>query len=173
MTDILAGGINNSHNLKLGIDGFYFSDLFDAVKLRELAEKFYAEIKDSDPTLHSALTKYIGSEGANYERKVESKILTDSAPYLSDFIGRLFEIQGERADLAKAINVQNPVWKFKFFVQRRAIKRYKADQITEMNEKQLWLALTELRNAGFDETLIRDEELSIAQMTARLLEAEE
>jgi NADPH-dependent glutamate synthase beta subunit-like oxidoreductase/NAD(P)H-flavin reductase len=173
MTDIPAPPGDRSQNLKLGIDGFFFSDLFDAIKLRELAEKFYSEIKESDPTLDSALTRYIAAQGAGYERKVESKILTDSAPYLSDFIGRLFQIESERRDLARAITVQNPVWKFKFFVQRRAIKRYKADQIAEMNEKQLWLGLTELRNAGFDETLVRDEELSIAEMTAGLLEAEE
>ncbi|CAN5225914.1 FAD-dependent oxidoreductase [soil metagenome] len=173
MTDFSEFGVNDSHNLKLGIEGFYFSDLFDAVKLRELTEKFYSEVKDSDPTLHSALSRYIASRGTDYERKVESKILTDSAPYLSDFIGRLFHIESERDELGKAITVQNPVWKFKFFVQRRAIKKYKADQIAEMNEKQLWMALTELRNAGFDETLVRDEELSIAEMTARLLEAEE
>lgn len=173
MTDISVSGAGNSHNLKLGIDGFYFSDLFDAVKLRELAEKFYSEIKESDPTLHSALTRYIVEEGVGYERKVESKILTDSAPYLSDFIGRLFYIESEKRELGKAITVQNPVWKFKFFVQRRAIKKYKAEQIADLNENQLWIGLTELRNSGFDETLVRDEELSIAQMTAELLEAEE
>ena len=155
MTDSFATG-NQSHNIKLGIDGFYFSDLFDAVKLRELAEKFYSEIKDIEPTLHSALTKYIAARGENYERKVESKILTDAAPFLSDFIGRLFRIESERRELGKAITVQNPVWKFKFFVQRRAIKRYKADQIAEMNENELWIGLTELRNAGFYETLVRD-----------------
>ncbi len=173
MTDFSEFGVNDSHNLKLGIEGFYFSDLFDAVKLQELAENFYSEVEASDPTLHSALSRYIALRGAGYEKKVESKILTDSAPYLSDFIGRLFHIESERRELGRAITVQNPVWKFKFFVQRRAIKKYKADQIAEMNEKQLWIALTEMRNAGFDETLVRDEELSIAEMTARLLEAEE
>jgi hypothetical protein len=173
MTDFADISAGDTNNIKLGIGDFYFSDLFDAVKLSELAEKFYSGIKESDPTLYSALSRYIESRGENYEPKVESKILTDSAPYLSDFIGRLFNIEAERQDVRRSITVQNPVWKFKFFVQRRAIKRYKADQIAEMNENQLWIALTELRNAGFDETLVRDEELSIAEMTARLIEAEE
>ncbi len=173
MTDFSEIGSNDTYNLKLGIEGFYFSDLFDAVKLQELAEKFYSEVKESDPTLHSALSRYIGTRAADYERKVESKILTDAAPYLSDFIGRLFHIESERSELGRAVTIQNPVWKFKFFVQRRAIKKYKADQIADMNENQLWIALTELRNSGFNETLVRDEELSIAEMTARLLEAEE
>ena len=167
----------NSENVlsdfDLGIEGFKFSDLFDAVKLKELAETFYAEVKDDDPLLHSALTKYIASKGNGYEPKVRSKILTDSAPYLSQFVARLFKIDAARFELAGEILVQNPVWKFKFFVQRRAIKKYKADQIAELNEGLLWIALTELRNTAFDETLVRDEELSIAEMTARLLDAEE
>ena len=33
----------NEFDFDLGINGFKYSDLFDAVKLKELAEKFYAE----------------------------------------------------------------------------------------------------------------------------------
>ena len=132
----------------LGIDGFQFSDLFDAVKLKELAESFYAEVKDDDAVLHSALTKYIASRGNGYERKVESKILTDSAPYLLNFIARLFKIKPLAPNLTSDILVQNPVWKFKFFVQRRAIKKYKADQIAELNEGRLWTALDRTSKHG-------------------------
>ncbi len=171
MTEFLAD--NGQNDFELGIEGFRFADLFDALKLKELAERFYAEVEKDDVVLHSALTKYIAARGQGYERKVESKILTDSAPYLSDFIARLFKITGQRSELEKEILVQNPVWKFKFFVQRRAIKKYKADQIAEFNEAELWRALTELRNTAFDETLVRDEELSIAEMTCRLLDAED
>ncbi len=171
MTKFSENGGQN--DFELGIEGFRFSDLFDAVKLKELAERFYADVEKDDAVLHSALAKYIASRGHGYERKVESKILTDSAPYLSDFIARLFKISSERSELEKDILVQNPVWKFKFFVQRRAIKKYKADQIVELNEAELWRALTELRNTAFDEMLIRDEELSIAEMACRLLDAEE
>ena len=165
------GGKEN--DFTLGINGFNFSDLFDAARLKDLAETFYSEIEAHDSTLYSALTKYIAASGLGYERKVESKILTDSAPYLSDFIARLFRIGRERSELEQNILVQNPVWKFKFFVQRRAIKKYKADQLAELNEAQLWIALTALRKAAFDDTLIRDDELSIAEMTCRLLDAEE
>src|SRR5687768_12489798 len=87
---------SNNFDFDLGIVGFKYSDLFDAYKLKELAEKFYDEIKDGDPVLHEALIQYISARGENYEPKVESKILTDSAPYLSDFIGRMFKISRER-----------------------------------------------------------------------------
>ena len=37
-----------NHDFDLGIVGFKYSDLFDAIKLRELAEKFYGEIKEEN-----------------------------------------------------------------------------------------------------------------------------
>ncbi|MBP7375823.1 MAG: FAD-dependent oxidoreductase [Pyrinomonadaceae bacterium] len=160
-------------DLKLGIDGVRFSDLFDALKLKELAERFYAEVAEKEPVLHTALAKYIAARGEGFERKVESKILTDAAPFLSDFVGKLFNIDREKGELSRTILTQNPVWKFKFFVQRRAGKKYKPEQLSELNESQLCSAVTQLRNTAFNDTLIHDEELSIAEMTCRLLDAEE
>jgi NADPH-dependent glutamate synthase beta subunit-like oxidoreductase/NAD(P)H-flavin reductase len=161
------------HDFDLGIPGFRFSDLFDAVKLAELTETFYCEVESREPVVGTALRKYVAGKGDGMERRAASKILTDSAPFLSDFIARMFQITRERAELERDILVQNPIWRYKFFVQRRAIKRYKAEQIADLNEQELWIGLTELRNNGFDELLVRDEELSIAEMTAQLLDAEE
>ncbi|MBP6004804.1 MAG: FAD-dependent oxidoreductase [Pyrinomonadaceae bacterium] len=162
-----------SHDFVLGINGFNYSDLFDAVKLKELAEVFYAEVADKEPALGDALNKYIAARGAGFERRAESKILTDAAVFLSDFVGRMFGISDKRTELEKDILVQNPVWKYKFFVQRRATKTFKADQTSAFNENELWEAVTGLRNTAFDQTLVRDEELSIAEMTIRLLDVEE
>ena len=161
------------NDFDLGITGFRFSDLFDAVKLAELTEKFYSDLESQEPVVGQALRKYIAANGKGFEHRAASKILTDAAPYLSDFVARMFGISSERAELEKEILVQNPIWRYKFFVQRRAIKRYKAEQIADLNERELWIGLTELRNNGFDESLVRDEELSIAEMTAKLVDAEE
>ncbi|MGI8813237.1 MAG: FAD-dependent oxidoreductase [Pyrinomonadaceae bacterium] len=162
-----------NHNFELGIPGFYYSDLFDAVKLAELAEVFYREVETADPVVHSALTKYIASHGRGFEKRAESKILTDSAPYLSLFISRMFRIGRDREELEREILKQNPVWQYKFFVQRRAIKRFKPDAAAEMDRAELTQAVADLRNRVFDETLIHDEELGIAEITARLVAAEE
>lgn len=162
-----------NHDFELGVPGFRFSDLFDAAKLRELAEKFYGEIEKSDPLLHNALTQYINARGANYEPRVESKILTDSAPHLSDFIARMFGIARERSELKREITEQDPIWKYKFFVQRRAVKKFKAETIVNFDENELTEALRELKFTSFDETLVYDEELAISYITNKLIEAEE
>ncbi len=158
---------------ELGIDGFKYSDLFEPARLGELAERFYDDVEKQEPLLGDALKKYIAAKGEGFERRVESKILTDAAPHLSQFIARLFRIDGERRELENDITVQNPVWKYKFFVQRRAAKKYKPEQLADLHEGKLWIAVTQLGNNGFDEALVRDEELSIAEMTARLIDAEE
>ena len=166
-------GTQENFDIELGIPGFRFSDLFDAIKLKELAEIFYSEITEREPVVGEALSKYISARGQGYENKVESKVLTDSAPFLSEFVGRMFGVTEAREELEKEILEQNPIWKYKFFVQRRAVKKFKAEQIEQLNEQELWLGLTELRNVGFGDVLRFDDELAVATIAALLLDAEE
>ncbi len=169
----IAANDSVDYNFNLGIAGYKYSDLYDALKLREIAEKFYDSIKNDNPILHEALAKYIENRGKGYERKVESKILTDSAPYLSEFVAQMFGINGERAKLQKEITEQNPIWTYKFFVQRRAIKKFTAEKLAELSEIELDEALRELQFTAFDETVVYDEELAIATIADNLVAAEE
>ena len=164
---------NTEHDFELGIPGFKYSDLFDAYKLKELAEKFYSEVEEKEPVLHQALTEYIKKQGVGYEPKVASKILTDSAPFLSEFVANMFHVNKERVELEREILRDNPIWKYKFFVQRRAIRTYKEATLVEHRESQLIEAIRQLKNGEFTEVLIHDDELQIASMVADLLEAEE
>lgn len=168
----------NTHNLsdrnfELGISGFKYSDLFDAVKLKELAEKFYSDVKEREPVLHQALIEYIERRGEGYEPKVASKILTDSAPFLSEFVANMFHVNKERGELEREILKDNPIWKYKFFVQRRAIRSYKEDKLADFRETEFTEAIRQLKNGQFAEVLIHDEELQIASIVAELLEAED
>ncbi len=167
------GHFAGESSFSLGIPGFEYADLFDTGKLERLADKFYAEIEEKEPVLHDALRKYIGAGGTGFEKRVASKILTDAAPFLSDFIARMFGITGERRELETEILRQNPIWKYKFFVQRRAAKAFTPEVLAGLDHHEVALAVTQLRNTGFDETLVWDEELGIAEIAGRLLDAEE
>ncbi|HKX84717.1 MAG TPA: hypothetical protein VJL58_10895, partial [Pyrinomonadaceae bacterium] len=173
MTAFSETTTTGGHDFDLGIVGFKYSDLFDAVKLRELAEKFYSGVAETEPVLYDALTKYIAAGGVGYEKRVESKILTDAAPLLSEYIGKMFGITRERTEIEREILEQNPIWQYKFFVQRRAIKKYKSIDELPVDRFELSEAVRELRNVGFDETLIHDDELSIAEITSRIVAVEE
>jgi NADPH-dependent glutamate synthase beta subunit-like oxidoreductase/NAD(P)H-flavin reductase len=163
----------NNHDFELGIRGFRYSDLFDARRLKDLADTFYLEVSEREPALHAALTGYIEARGEGYEKRAASNILTDAAPLLSDFVARLFGIEREFEQFRRVILRQNPIWQFKFFVQRRAAKKYSAEMIGGLNEAELTQALRELQFAAFDETIPYDEELAVATIASRLTEAED
>src|SRR5215204_1389630 len=165
--------LTSAPDFDLGIPGFRYSDLFDAGRLAELASTFYAEVGEKEPVLHEALTRYIANGGDGFEKRAASKILTDSAPLLSDFIARMFGITREREQLEREILRQDPIWKYKFFVQRRAAKAFTPALLSALDHNEVCQALTQLRNIGFDETLASDDELGIAEIAARLLDAEE
>ena len=160
-------------DFELGVSGFRYSDLFDAARLKDLAETFYAELAVEAPVVHEALTKYIANKGKGLEKRAASNLLTDAAPYLSNFVARLFGISDARKEVEKTILEQNPIWRYKFFVQRRAIKKFKAGDLSVQAFAELEQALKELRNTAFDETLVFDEELAVSTIVARLLDAEE
>ncbi len=161
------------YDFPLGIDGFTYSDLFDAERLKALAEKFYDEVAEREPALYDALSKYIAAHGQGFEKRVESQILTDAAPFLSDFVGRLFKISDARSELESTILQQDPIWKYKFFVQRRAAKTYKPEAAAALNFAEVNAAMRDLWHYGFDQTLVFDDELAVATMAARLIDAEE
>ena len=85
----------------------------------------------------------------------------------------MFGISREREELQRTIREQDPIWKYKFFVQRRAVKKYTAEKLVDFNEREINQALRELKLASFDETLVYDEELAVAFVTQKLVEAEE
>ncbi|HEX9929264.1 MAG TPA: FAD-dependent oxidoreductase [Pyrinomonadaceae bacterium] len=161
-------------NFELGISSFSYADLYKPERLRELAETFYDEIKQENAELHSALMQYIAARGANYEQKVESKILTDAAPYLSNFIARLFNIEPRRESLVQSVKEQDPVWQFKFFIQRRAIKKFPAEQAVAFDLDALNASLLNLEQTVFADIFDpQDDELTISKITIQLLAIEE
>jgi hypothetical protein len=89
----------------------------------------------------------------------------------------MFKITRERAELERTILEQNPVWKYKFFVQRQAIKKYKSledlSTVSPLSESELDEAVREFRTKAFDDTLVFDEELAVAVITTALSDAEE
>ncbi|HEY0079173.1 MAG TPA: FAD-dependent oxidoreductase [Pyrinomonadaceae bacterium] len=162
-----------ANDFQMGIEGFTYGDLYRPERLRELAELFYAEVRAEDEHLHRALTSYVETRGAGLAgTKAESELLIAAAPYLSRFVARLFGAERERAELAEAIRAQDPVFAFKFFIARRALKRVPVEQALKVDAGATDEALELLRRAAFADTLEVDRELGVARMTARLLEWE-
>ena len=136
----------SNHDFDLGIVGFKYSDLFDAVRLRELAEKFYDDLKEENALLHEALTKYIEKRGRRL-RKTRRIEYPDRFRAVSFALYRqnVWHYTRTRINSNAKFSEQDPIWKYKFFVQRRAIKKFPAEKIVALNEIELTEALERIK----------------------------
>ncbi|HET6373736.1 MAG TPA: FAD-dependent oxidoreductase [Candidatus Polarisedimenticolia bacterium] len=107
----------------MGLDGFWFRDLYDVHRLPDLARAFDEFLGRSDPEGLSLLEGY----RRDYERMSPvaiSAVLVRVAPWVTRFVGRLFGVETDLAALAARIALEEPVMRFRReFVQRRVAKR--------------------------------------------------
>jgi NADPH-dependent glutamate synthase beta subunit-like oxidoreductase/NAD(P)H-flavin reductase len=168
-----ASHTNTDADFPLGIEGFTYGDLYRPERLRALAEAFYAEVARVDPELYATLAGYVAARGENLKgTRAESDLLIAAAPHLSRFVARLFGVERERDALAAGLRAQDPVFQFKQFVQRRALKSFPAERAAVVDAEGADATLEALRHAAFADTLADDRELGVARMTVRLLEWE-
>ena len=97
--------------VSLGIEGFTYSDLYDPLHLKMLAEYFYKEIEMADPEL--------GIQYANYRQRKdispvdESNLIVKLAPHLGLFVARLFQIEHFAETERVKTDVTKPIFQFK------------------------------------------------------------
>src|ERR1700754_5229494 len=132
-----SSGMNQTgHTLPLP-DGLKFSDLYDREGLLRVDSLFVDFVRDSDTALFNRLMAGRADPEA-LSPKDESRLLVDLAPYLEDFLGLLFgvveELRGERRRHQQFA----PLYEAKrLFVQRRAAKAFKPDEVADLNEADL------------------------------------
>lgn len=65
----LGGSTRNMNTLSLGIKGWRYADLYDPLRLKELAEMFYRSVEASDPDLGRSYAAYRESGGKDLRRR--------------------------------------------------------------------------------------------------------
>ncbi|PKL83228.1 MAG: pyridine nucleotide-disulfide oxidoreductase, partial [Ignavibacteriae bacterium HGW-Ignavibacteriae-3] len=120
--------------LKLSIPGFTFHDLFIPEKLSELTEKFFKEIKETNGDLFLRFDEYRSKKGAGFSEIEISNTLTELAPFVSEFVARLFGVEKELAVHKVRANREKIIFSFKkdFFV-RRALKKVPEETLGLIN----------------------------------------
>jgi NADPH-dependent glutamate synthase beta subunit-like oxidoreductase/NAD(P)H-flavin reductase len=156
----------------LGIGDFTYEDLYKPDRLRDLAEAFYADLSEKAPEVHQLLFAYISSRGENLKGKPESELLIAAAPYLSHFVARLFNVEERREAMIEQVEAQDPIWAFKTFITRRALKKVTAERVATFDPLALDNELKTYWLLAFPETLDDDPELGLARATVRLLDLE-
>src|SRR5438067_10036266 len=117
--------------------GLSFSDLYERDGVIGLDRAFVAHLAATDVGLHARLMAG-RAEPEALDRKAESDLLVDLAPFVEDFLGELFGIAGEVRSLQARHDKLAPLFSVKrLFVQRRAVKEIKEPDAEQLNGHKL------------------------------------
>jgi NADPH-dependent glutamate synthase beta subunit-like oxidoreductase/NAD(P)H-flavin reductase len=131
--------------------GFSFEDLYRQPSLARLDAAFLDHLDAAAPALAARL-----AEGrANpllLTRKQQSELVVEAAPYVEDFIGELFGITREIAELQARHNALAPIYALKRrFVQKKALSGATAEQAEALHGAALQAELEALINEALTE----------------------
>ena len=171
MTQIIA-----DPELRLGFEGFEFSDLFRPERLKELSEIFDQTLANENSELYKRWLAYRNNPGEVPTPIEVSALLVGVSGHVSRFVSRLFGVESESAALAAATADQDPIFRFKTeFVRRRVLPHLKTIVVPmepsavaelESSIQQLCQAASDAADPN------SDLELAIAQAAVKLLNAE-
>jgi len=159
--------------LRLGIAGFTYPDLYIPERLKELLDIFDCEVAAANPEFFAAWDDYRNHPEKPRTPTEISALLVAMAGHVSQFLTKLFGIDTEVEALAAATADQNPIFRFKIdFVRRRVIPALKKiappadaalleERIRQLQEKAMQAAGREL-----------DPELATAMAAVEIMRAE-
>jgi NADPH-dependent glutamate synthase beta subunit-like oxidoreductase/NAD(P)H-flavin reductase len=162
-----------SGELRLGIAGFEYSDLYKSERLKELLDIFDCEVADANPELFAAWDDYRNHPDKPRKEPEISALLVAMAAYVSQFVTKMFRIAPEVDALAAATADQNPVFRFKIdFVRRRVIPNLKKT-VLPADPRILESQIETLRQRTIQQTgRALDDELATAIAAVDLMQAE-
>jgi NADPH-dependent glutamate synthase beta subunit-like oxidoreductase/NAD(P)H-flavin reductase len=165
---------DSSPTLTLGLPGFTFEDLYRPRGLRRLAERFDTWLTEHEPELFQAFDAYRKSGGKTPSGPAESELLIRVSRHVARFIARLFNIEGEKDDLARRLTGELPLFDFKRdFITRRVFKKGAPDRPTLAEFPSLDARMRLLLQLGFPEALATgDLERCLAQSILLLMDLE-
>ncbi len=163
----------HNNDFDLGVPGFHYSDLYDPNGLKALAACFYDEVANTDPALAKKFADYRQGQGSGMTELAQSELLIRMAPHLSDFVARLFRAKAGRERMIDKARESQSIFQLKFLAQRIATKKYKPEQLAQLDFAKLDLQVEQLQRCVFPETLAHaDAELGFALMVREIVQLE-
>ena len=108
--------------------GFSFEDLYSRDGLVRLDAQFLSSVAEAAPELHTRLLAARDNPTA-LALKTASELLIEVAPYLDDFIGKLFSIEAELRTLQQSHHSLAPLYSVKRrFIQKKALTGQNAEK---------------------------------------------
>ncbi|MBI4693835.1 MAG: FAD-dependent oxidoreductase [Gammaproteobacteria bacterium] len=121
-----------------GIDGFSYADLYQPAKLAGLLTRFDRELETGAPELWARFAAYRANRGEGMTPEDISAVLVDTAPYVGEFVGRLFGVTTQHAGQVAAITGEfATIFKFRTDVVGTFDKRFKGQDAASWDRAAL------------------------------------
>jgi NADPH-dependent glutamate synthase beta subunit-like oxidoreductase/NAD(P)H-flavin reductase len=169
-----------SAEMKLGIEGFRYLDLFDPERLRALYDAFCRELETAAPNDFRVYEAY--RSGATQKAEEVSDAILAVAPHVSRFVAKLFGVEREIETLASDVSDRTPLWAFKAEFAKKRVLKESAGKSWKGTILEAGAVATAAITAMFPhrpEALLKgthsypDEELAIAKAVLMLVEVDD
>ncbi|NQY68574.1 MAG: FAD-dependent oxidoreductase, partial [Flavobacteriales bacterium] len=144
-------------NLSFGLS---FEDLYSRAGLEKLDGSFVESLKESSVELHNQFVSYRANvlDGVEIDEKDEANFLIEIAPFVEDFIAKLFGIEAEVSALQDSHTELAGIFRCKrTVVQRRGPKAIKGEEVGEIDGDALRAELEGYFGAPFSEKEYSDQ----------------
>jgi len=160
-------------SIALGIEGFTYADLYDPRKLAELYDRFDRWFA-GEPVAYARFAEYRACKGAGMTPLAQSEALLAAAPFVGQFVGKLFGVETQLQAFREAVRSEDPLWRFrKDFAKKRVLRPDAGKSWTRGRsaaEAVARAALQAMTPAPLGGTT--DEELTVATAALPLLEVD-
>lgn len=148
-------------NLKLGLPGLTYENLFEVDGLKKVDDAFFQRLQKTDTNLKETLLAYRNGSREFSDQEI-SELLISGGRELESFVGQLFGITAELDTLRNETTADDPIFQFKKnYVLRKARRRLLKNDVEEsFADLDNWLTKS-LKQAGLSSN---DRELSVAKL---------
>ena len=166
--------MTNETNFLNPESGYSYEDLYNPLKLKTLTEDFYKYFESTDKIGFDKFSLYQKCNGDGIPDTEVSNILIVCSYVLSDFLVELFQLEKQQSEFIAEVNYEKDVFNFKKdFVQKRVLKKFKKEHLSEFNWEELNNFAQKLKESAFpDYDFKNDEEKYTAQFILELAELE-
>ncbi|OOO01754.1 MAG: hypothetical protein USCGTAYLOR_02038 [Chromatiales bacterium USCg_Taylor] len=125
-------------NLTLGFPAFAYADLYEPYRLRDLLAVFDDYVADRNPALSTEFGRYRATLGAGLPPQTISDLLVRMAPYVGEFVAKLFGVASERDRQRAAIQEElDTVFVFRNEVLAQAQEKFRPEDLIPWDLQQL------------------------------------
>lgn len=118
----------SSDELRLGIPGFTYADLYRPDRLADLVAAFERRLQEADAELCDAF--YHPDEGGSkLSKREEADLLVRAAPHLGAFLAQLFGVEHERQNLINIAEAESVIFDFKKFSIQRRVRKLTTEKV--------------------------------------------